>query len=284
MPSSLLYLLVFHGSRDPRSQEAAKTLTHQVQQKLHYAPQVAQAVGERTAFNPVSPITVTHNPRQVSALEHRSDDKSVEAMVQAAYLECQPLGLHEQIQNQIFELRHSSQLIDIQRVIVLPVFLLAGVHVMEDIPSEIELAQSAIAPISIHVLPHLGAHPGLRRILNERMATLPVEAWILVAHGSKRPGANEPIEQLADHLGAIAAYWSTTPELETRLKELMEAGFRRIGILPFFLFRGGITDAIAETTTQFAKHFPKMHITLTNPLEDLPGLSDLLVQMAVQGG
>jgi len=41
----------------------------------------------------------------------------------------------------------------------------------------------------------------------------------------------------------MPAYWAV-PRLELRVKELVNAGHRQIGILPYFPL-GGITDAIA---------------------------------------
>jgi sirohydrochlorin ferrochelatase len=204
-----------------------------------------------------------------------------EPLVQAVYLECHPLPLHQQVKDWI----EKAQAIAPQssfpmHCTVLPVFLLQGVHVMEDIPAELDLAQQAIGPNGqITLTSHLGSHPGLRRILTEQMATIPVEAWVLVAHGSRRPGANASLEALAEALGAVVAYWSMPPNLESCLKDLMAQGFTRIGIAPFFLFPGGITDAIAQTIHQLSLQSPATRLTLLNPLGTYPGLADLLLEL-----
>ncbi len=202
-------------------------------------------------------------------------------LVKAAFLECHPQSLQEQIEDfaQLVQATFQVDSLKPVSILIIPVFLLAGVHVMEDIPAEVELARQTVdQTVSLKTTAHLGSHPGLRRILTERMAALPMEAWILVAHGSRRPGANQPIETLADYLGAAVAYWSVNPTLPTQLHELAEAGFRRIGILPYFLFPGGITDAIAHTVSQFT-HSSSPVLTLTDPLNASPEIANLLLDL-----
>jgi len=166
-----------------------------------------------------------------------------------------------------------------RRVIKLvPLFLLAGVHVGEDIPEVVTQAQAKLGnAVQIEVMAHLGAAPRLRRVLTERMSPISAEAWILLAHGSRRVGANQQIEVLANHLGAIAAYWSTPPSLDTQLKALIQAGFRKIGVLPYFLFPGGITDAIAQQLEAFSQQFPGIQLHQAALLDATPEIADLIV-------
>lgn len=205
------------------------------------------------------------------------------ALVETAYLECGLLTLAEQIVQ--FGKRQASMFAQVDRhcLKILPLFLLPGVHVMEDIPHEVDLAQQALGEaVQIQVCSHLGSHLRLRRILTERLSPLAVEASILLAHGSRRRGANQPIAALAEHLGAIAAYWATSPSLEEQLQELVQAGFHQIAVLPYFLFEGGITDAIAQRVTAFAQAFPAIDLHLAKPLEASAELTDLLVDLATQ--
>ncbi|MDX2228800.1 MAG: sirohydrochlorin chelatase [Leptolyngbyaceae cyanobacterium bins.349] len=272
MHSSSAYILVFHGSHDPRSQRAAKQLTGYFRQAIQQAPCVAEAVGEVLDW------------RTPPVMANRSVVTEVALIpVQDVYLECVAQPLPEQIQQFIEQFieqpnaQADGSIITEWRVI--PVFLLAGMHVMEDLPAAIAAVQSAV-PLTL--LPHLGSHAGLRRLLNERMSVLPMEAWVLVAHGSRRAGANHRIETLAEHLGVVTAYWSTPPTLEQRLQELADSGLRRIGILPYFLFSGGITDAIAQTVSQLSQQCPQLSLNLVHPLDvNLPELADLLVDLAV---
>lgn len=275
MFSHVAYLLVFHGSHDLRSQQAAQALTQAFRQAIQQIPNVPQAVGQTFDWRSTEPLAPLNNQPGLIATSLVAQDNPI--LVQDAYLECFPLPLHQQITQfaQQVEARSGNQ--PLQKIVVIPVFLLAGTHVMEDIPSEVALAQPLIGNTILEITPHFGAHAGLQRVITEQMAARPFEAWILLAHGSRYPGANQNIEAIANKLGAIAAYWSTEPKLETRLQELATAGLHRIGIFPYFLFSGAITDAIAQNVTQLSQQWPQLALTLVTPLEGSQELANLLV-------
>jgi len=249
LQSSPAYLLVSHGSSDSRPKVAATKLADLFAQKVCQAEPVAQP------------------------------------LVGTACLEGDRFPLHKQVEQFAKRLWASAEPGFTPRVlVVLPLFLLSGVHVMIDIPTELALAQQALGEtVSIRLVSHLGSHPGLARLVIERMAIAPVEAWVLLAHGSRRPGANEAIATFADHLGAIAAYWAVAPTLEERLQELQALGIRTVNIFPYFLFAGGITEAIAQLVDRLAPEFPALKLHLTTPLAVSPELADLLVDLTRQG-
>jgi sirohydrochlorin cobaltochelatase len=211
-------------------------------------------------------------------------------LVGTACLECNPLPLHKQIEqfNAVIQSTFAANG-TVQRtpykLLLLPLFLLPGVHVMEDIPKEIALARQVLGDaIAIELRPAIGSHPGLHRLVTECMAAQPVEAWILLSHGSRRANGNQPVEALSERLGALTAYWSVAPSLESRLQELSQLGLRNVGILPYFLFAGGITDAIAQTIETLSQQFPTLKLHLTEPLAASSELTDLLVDLAQDEG
>lgn len=228
---SFASLLVFHGSPDPRPQAAATALAELFRQRIQYI-HLPSGSRKTDGF-----WAIDHDPdHAVIAL---AADRPPESIVGTASLECSPLPLHQQIEQFSHKLQQTVAEDDRPpTLLVLPLFLLAGVHVMEDIPAEVALAQQRLGQaVNIEICPYLGAHPRLRRILTERMSPIPAEAWILMAHGSRRVNANQAIADLADHLGAVPAYWSVAPKLETMLAELQPLQVRTIGILPYFCFQ-----------------------------------------------
>ena len=130
---------------------------------------------------------------------------------------------------------------------------------------------------------------------------------ILLAHGSRRPGGNAAVESLAKHLGATPAYWSVAPSLADRLAEWQ---IRRqqnvttaigatavnttaidttaidttaIEVLPYFLFAGSLTEAIAAQVAILEKQIKQSVLPLptsadqeaaTQPVADGPGSID----------
>jgi sirohydrochlorin cobaltochelatase len=238
MPLQSAYLLISHGSRDPRPQIAAAQL----------AAQIAQS-------------------------------STPNLLVKTAVLECSPLPLHQQIQ--AFAQDAIAQ--NYTHLYLFPLFLIPGVHVMEDIPAEVAIAQSLLDPsLTLTTLPYLGTDPNLYQLL-EHSAPLSSSSSpagrVLISHGSRRVGGNAPVEAIAARLGAVAAYWSVAPSLQTQVADLVGQGCAEIAILPYFLFEGGITDAIAQTVTQLSQEFPTARLKMTETLGANPGLAKHIVQL-----
>lgn len=226
---SSAYLLVSHGSRDPRPEIAMQQLAKLVANKLQIP----------------------------------------EKFVGTASLEVNPEPLHEQIK----QFAQSALLLGCRRLKIMPIFLLPGVHVMTDIPAEVALAKQAVGEdITIDLQPYLGSHPNLQRFFQQQLATIKADAGILLSHGSRRPGSQQPIETIAANLGLVTAYWSVAPTLESQIQELVTFGKQAIAILPYFLFPGGITDAIAQAVDELKLQFPGVSFYLAAPL----GASDEL--------
>jgi sirohydrochlorin cobaltochelatase len=232
------YLLVTHGSRDPRPQIAASQLTQQV---------AAGLLATQTAAKPV--------------------------IVGTAQLELGETPLHVQIGD--FASKSAPQGID--RVVILPLFLIPGVHAIEDIPAEVALA-NARGQIPTIVAPFLGSHPVLANVFAQNRSGS-TERSIILAHGSRRSGGNQPVEDLAAKLGMSAAYWSVPPSLTDRVAELIATGTDKIEILPYFLFAGGITDAIAAAVSQLRAQFPQVELTLGEPIGNTPELVTVICNL-----
>ena len=241
---SSAYLLVSHGSRDRRPEIAMQQLAKLVCNKL---------------------------PKNCNL-------PNSEHLVGIAALEMSSQPLHEQIQEfakSAFGDCKASQ--NENRLKIVPLFLLPGVHVMTDIPAEVALAQQTLGQdIMIELQPYLGSHPNLEKLLAKQIAAIKTEAWILLAHGSRRPGSQETVEAMAASLGAVAAYWAGPPSLESRVKELVAVGYREIAILPYFLFAGGITDAIAASIEELKLQFSAVTFQLAQPLGASAELAELI--------
>ncbi|NET73241.1 MAG: sirohydrochlorin chelatase [Sphaerospermopsis sp. SIO1G2] len=236
MPSA--YLLVSHGSRDPRPEIAIQQLATLIKQKLP-----------------------SNNLLGTATLE----------------LNTQPL--HQQIQN----FAKTALTSGCKTLKIIPLFLLPGVHVMSDLPAEVKLAQTELhQDIIIELQPYLGSHHNLEKLLTQILIPIHAETIIVLAHGSRRPGSAQPVETIAQKLGGVAAYWSVSPSLEQKVQELVNAGYEKIGILPYFLFPGGITDAIANSIEQLKLKFPQVNLQLAAPLGMNPKIVDIIWDLATQ--
>jgi sirohydrochlorin cobaltochelatase len=197
-------------------------------------------------------------------------------LIGTAVLELAPTPLHQQI----LEFAKIAQGYGYKQIELLPIFLLPGVHVREDIPREVALAQEKLGQaVVLKQRPHLGAHPGLATIFQRKLATVEADVKILLSHGTRRRGGNQVVEALADKLGAVSAYWSVQPTLEEQIKALADAGYQQMAIAPYFLFSGGITDAIAQSVDSIQKQFSKLDLNLCNPIGVSWELADLVVDL-----
>lgn len=245
MPSSSAYLLVSHGSRDPRPQIAMTHLAELMVNRLQS--------GTGRWHGSSSPL------------------------IDTAVLELAPLPLHQQIQQ--FANQAIAQ--GYETVEILPIFLLPGVHVMEDIPAEVQQAQQDLqSQVTLVLRPYLGSDPDLGQLLlnpveTEVMAT--ATGRIVIAHGSRRPQSHQVVEAIATALGAIPAYWSVPPSLETQVIAQVKQGYQQIAILPYFLFEGGITDAISQEVARLHQQFPYVQLHLARPIGATPALADRLL-------
>lgn len=241
------YLLVSHGSRDPRPEVAMQALACLLRDRLQ-----------------------------------QQQGQSSLPMVGTAQLELHPLPLHQQIT----DFADRARAVGCDRLQILPLFLLEGVHVREDIPAEIAKSHEILGTtIQLDLRPHLGSQiSGLSHLLQS--AIQPVQdsnagdrQWIVLSHGSRRPGSNQVVEDMANRLQAIPAYWSISPNLEERMNPLIQAGHRHLGILPYFLFHGGITDAIGQMAREISQRQPQLDIQLAGPLGPTPELAELILAL-----
>jgi sirohydrochlorin cobaltochelatase len=227
-------------------------------------------------------LLVTHGSRDlrperaIAQLASLIRQKS-HALIGTAALECMPLPLHEQIR----QFSEDALAQGISHIQIVPLFLLPGVHVMEDIPEEVAKAQR-LTRAKLTLTSHLGSHADVKALLARRLSSTRSTAWdarILLSHGSRRLDGNLPVEGLANQLGMLPAYWSVSPGLEVRVQELVQRGFQKIGIVPYFLFSGGITDAIAQSVQHLRVQFPTADLHLAAPLDVSDELADLVMSL-----
>ena len=271
--STPAYILVVHGSRNQRYQAAVEELGALV--RSH----------GRFRLGRISPL------------------------VHIAFLELHSLPLHRQIAE--FATRAAKH--GCNRIQVLPVFLHSGVHVMEDIPAEVAATQEILDPqITIELRPYLGTNIlALSQLLASEIAQLGErpsgQSWILLSHGSRRPGANQCVAEVADLIGCqlgievAIAFWSISPTLEERVAELTgsphlalvgsdivssqekikaKTQMTSLVIIPYFLFAGGITEAIAMSVGQLRQKYTNISIQVMDPIGASEDLAAIVFQLA----
>lgn len=190
-----------------------------------------------------------------------------------------------------------------QRVTVLPVTLLTANHAKVEIPEYLDAARERHPGVGFHYGRPFGIDPLMMDILGDRLAEVeashgPFErsetAVIVVGRGSSDPDANSDLAKVArlllEHeqvaLTEICYTGVTLPDLPTVIRRIARLGYRRVVVLPYFLFTGVLIRRIAGWVEQCRAELPEMAIHLGQHFVGHPNLVGLLLrreQEAVAG-
>lgn len=190
----------------------------------------------------------------------------LEHPVCGVYLECAATPMAEAIANFLQPYLEKGAI----QLEVLPLFLLPGVHVCADIPAAIALLTEKYSDIDVKILDYLGKDNRLAPFLEHQFEKHPKAKRILMAHGSRRDGANPEIEKLAQALNANTAYWATEPSLQQTIAILTKTELEVVYVVPYFLFSGKIPAAIAQQLDDLKLDYPRLQFYLGQPFGNHP--------------
>jgi sirohydrochlorin cobaltochelatase len=159
---------------------------------------------------------------------------------------------------------------------VVPLVLVAAGHSKGDIPAALERERLRHPGLSFRYGRPLGPHPLLLADLADRLsAAAPAEGWsdtavVLVGRGATDPDANGEVAKVARlllegrGLGTVeTAFVSLAePGVPGGLDRAERLGFKRIVVLPYFLFAGVLPDRIVAQAQAWAAAHPD-HEVLT---------------------
>ncbi len=237
----IAYFLIAHGSRDPRSQQALEGCVQQLRQ-------------DWSAVASLPSCAVAGGTLELSAVPLATQIETF-----ARHMKEQGVG----------------------RIRLLPLFLMAGNHVNEDIPQAVAQAQAALpATVQLELCPPVGSHPIWQGAVRQQLERIRSDRRLLVAHGTRRAGGNQPLEDFAARCQAEVAYWAIAPSMADQLQTMeqaIEQRAQRVVILPYFLFPGYICDRIQAEVEQLRRTFPQLQLILIEP----PQVSTLLMPLVL---
>lgn len=151
----------------------------------------------------------------------------------------------------------------VREITALPAILFAGGHAKNDIPYEMNTLQSQYPDLKITLGRHLGISASLLQLSQQRIqqaeAAYPLTAreeccLLVVGRGTSDPDANADVAKLTRMLWegmgfgfATTAYIGVTkPLLKDTLPLLEQLPFKRVVVLPVFLFTGILLKRIYE--------------------------------------
>ncbi|WP_293029658.1 CbiX/SirB N-terminal domain-containing protein [Natronococcus sp.] len=232
-----------------------------------------------SAFDDEAILLVGHGSRreksneQVRELAAGLEDR-LEIPVDAAFLELAAPSIDEAF---------ASLAPLTSRVTVVHCSLFAASHVKNDVPLAIERAR-ATHDLEIDNGAHLGIHPALLDLLDDRAATVESElgvdrdrddvAVVLCGRGSSDPDANGDVHKLARLLyegrefDRVEATFIgvTEPTVEDTLHGLSKHRPDAAVVLPYMLGDGVLTQRIRDRTAEFDAEYPYVDALAGDPL------------------
>ncbi|WP_459190781.1 CbiX/SirB N-terminal domain-containing protein [Halosimplex sp. J119] len=182
----------------------------------------------------------------------------------------------------------------VSRITVVQLSLFAASHVKNDVPLAVQRARADHDGLTVHNGAHLGIHPALVDLLDDRVAaverSLGVDreaddvAVVLCARGSSDPDANGDAHKLARLLYEGRAFdrveasfvGVTEPVLDETLHTVAKGRPDAVVVLPYMLGDGVLTGRIRDRTDGFDAEYPYVDAAAGDPLGTDPRLLDVL--------
>ncbi|MFB6117197.1 CbiX/SirB N-terminal domain-containing protein [Halosegnis sp.] len=176
---------------------------------------------------------------------------------------------------------------------VVQLSLFAASHVKNDVPLAVEQARAS-HDLTINAGGHLGVHPALVDLLDERAAAVEADlgvdretddvAAVVCARGSSDPDANADAHKLARLLYEGRAFSRaeatfigvTEPTLEETLHTVAKSRPDAVVVLPYMLGDGVLTGRIREGAAEFDAEYPYVDAAAGDPLGTDARLLDVL--------
>jgi sirohydrochlorin ferrochelatase len=160
-------------------------------------------------------------------------------------------GFLEKAEPSIFQAISNAIEAGANKVTVIPVLLLSGVHANQDIPNELLVVKELYPSVTIRYGAPIGIDNQMVEIIQDRLKAKGhiEEDIVIIGHGSRVPAAAEQLQQIATMLKKLnpvkieLAYITTAPYYQ----EVLKYKNRKTFIVPYLLFTGGYINQFKET-------------------------------------
>ena len=209
---------------------------------------------------------------------------AVDVPVEGGFLELAPPPIQDAV-NRLVAQGHT--VLD-----VVPLVLVAAGHSKGDIPAALERERLRHPGLTFRYARPLGPHPLLLEDLADRLAavaepaTWPDTAVVLVGRGATDPDANSEVAKVARlllegrGLGTVETSFVSLaePGVPAALDRADRLGFKRVVVLPYFLFPGVLPDRVVAQSQAWAADHPDHEVRCA----DVIGPTDRLVRLVLE--
>ena len=182
----------------------------------------------------------------------------------------------------------------VSQVSVVHLSLFAASHVKNDVPLAVTQAREAHPELTINNGAHLGVHPAILDLLDDRVRNVEAElgvdrtdddvAVLVCARGSSDPDANADVHKLARLLyegrefeRCEASFIGVTePLLDDTLHDIAKTRPDAVVVVPYMLCDGVLTGRIKDGAHEFDEEYPYVDAAPGEPLGTDTRLLDVL--------
>jgi precorrin-8X/cobalt-precorrin-8 methylmutase len=186
----------------------------------------------------------------------------------------------------------------VRQVAVVPGVLLGARHAKNDMPAELLALAREHPDIDFHFGAPLNLHPRLLQLAQERIVAAEAVSphtvrrdetcLVVVGRGTTDPDANGEVAKLARMLeegmgfgGVYVCYSGTAkPLVDDGLRAAARLGFKRLVVLPFFLFDGVLVKRIYAAADALQERAPELEVLKASYLGVHPFVADVLIDRA----
>lgn len=121
-----------------------------------------------------------------------------------------------------------------------------------------------------------------------------MKALLIVAHGSRRKESNDEVRRLACRIDensgpafdlvASAFLEISSPQIDSAVADLLEAGATEVKVFPYFLAAGThVVNDIPRILKEEEEKYPSVHFEVLPHLGALQGISTLILNQIYKG-
>jgi precorrin-8X/cobalt-precorrin-8 methylmutase len=183
-------------------------------------------------------------------------------------------------------------------VVVVPALLATATHAKNDMPVDLALLRQQFPGVDLHFAATMDLHPYLLRLCQERIMAVEAQGeklirrddtcLVVVGRGTSDPDANAEIAKLTRMLeegmgfGASFTCYSGTakPLVKEGLATASKLGFKRIVVLPYFLFDGVLVKRIYSACDALRQRHGELEVLQAGYLGPEPLVAKVFLERA----
>lgn len=188
-----------------------------------------------------------------------------------------------------------------RHIVMVPGVLLAATHAKNDMPSELLALQREFPDAKFSFGAALDVHPKLLQLCAQRIVEAEARGGelvpradaclVVVGRGTSDPDANADIAKitrmLEEGLGfgtSLVCYAGTAkPKVADGLRAAARLGYRRLVVLPYFLFDGILVKRIYAASAELRARHPSLDVLDAGYLGAHEHVADVFIERAQQG-